>query len=129
MRTSSRPNRSSGLRIRGSSTNELGLGQIGEGSCRPAFVVDRVPPAGPPSPSSRGKNKVNKIRYPGSSDYLMAAVQNAEAVGPSRIKPSFSKAFTTCYKPPFGVHVWCPDCLTSYIVQVPKMVCFYEATF
>ena len=56
-------------------------------------------------------------------------MQNAEAVGPSRIEPAFGKAFATRYKPPFGVHVWCPDCLTSYIVQVPKMVCFFEAAF
>ena len=33
------------------------------------------------------------------------------------------------YRPLLGVQVWCPDLLTSYIVQVPKMVCFFEATF
>ena len=87
------------------------------------------PPTRPPSPFGKGKNKVNKIRYPGGSDYLRAAMQNAEAVGPNRIKTSFGKAFATRYRPPFGVHVWCPDCLTSYIVQVPKMVCFFEAAF
>ena len=116
MRTSSGHNRSYGLRIGGSSTNEPGLGQIGEGSGHQAFVVNRVSPTGPPSSSGKGKNKVNEIRYPGGSDYLRATVQNAEAVGPSRFKPSFGKAFATRYKPPFGVHVWCPDCLTSYIV-------------
>ena len=129
MRTSSGPNRSSGLRIGRSSTDEPGLGQIGEGSGCPAFVVVCVPPTGPPSPSGRGKNKVNEIRYPGGSDYLRAAVQNAKAVGSSWIELSFGKAFATRYRSPFGVHVWCPDCLTSYIVQVPKMVCFFEAAF
>ena len=102
MRTSSRPNRSSGLGIRGSSTDEPGLGQIGEGSGHPAFVVDRVPPTGPPSPSGRGKNKVSEIRYLSSSDYLRAAVQNAEVVGPSQIEPSFGKASATHYRPPLG---------------------------
>ena len=60
---------------------------------------------------------------------LRAVVQNAKAVGPSQIEPSFGKTFVACYRPPFGVHVWCPDFLTPYIVQVPKMVCFFEAAF
>ena len=125
MRTSFGPNRSSSLRIRESSTKEPDLGQIGEGSDCLALVVDRVPPAGPPSPSGKGKSKVSKIMYPGDSDYLRVVVQNVEAVGPSRIEPSFGKAFTTRYRPPYGVHVWCPDSLTSYILQVPKIVCFF----
>ena len=29
--------------------------------------------------------------------------------------------------PPSGVRIWCPDILTSYVVSVPKMVCFFEA--
>ena len=128
-RTSSRPNRSSGLGIGGSSTEEPDLRQTGEGSGHPALVVDRVPLARPPSSSSKGKSKVSEIRYPGGSDYLRAAMQNAKAVGPSQIEPSFRKAFATRYRPPFGVHVWCPDSLTSYIVQVSKIVCFFEAAF
>ena len=28
-----------------------------------------------------------------------------------------------------GVQVWCPDVLTTYVVQVPKMVCFFEVAF
>ena len=31
--------------------------------------------------------------------------------------------------PPFGVQVYSPDVLTSYVVQVPKMVCFFEVAF
>ena len=104
------------LRIGGSSTEEPDLGQTGEGSGHPAIVVDRVPLAGPPSLSGKGKSKVSEIRYPGGSDYLRFAVQNAEAVGPSRIEPFFGKTFAARYRPPFGVHVWCPDFLTSYIV-------------
>ena len=56
-------------------------------------------------------------------------MQNAEVVGPDRIEPSFGKTFATRYRPPFSVHVWCPDFFTSYLVQVPKMVCFFEAAF
>ena len=105
MRTSSRPNRSSGLRIGGSSAEEPDLGQTGEGSDRLALVVDRVPSTEPPSSSDKGKGKVSEIRYPGGSDYLRAAVKNVEVVGPCRIEPSFGKIFATRYKPPFGVHV------------------------
>ena len=129
MRTSSGPNRSSGLRIGESSTEESDLGQIGEGSGRPALVVDHDPLVGPLSSSGRGKSKVREIRYHGDSDYLRAVVQKAKTMGPSRIEPSFGKDFAAHYRPPFGVHVWCPDCLTSYIVQVPKLVCFFEAAF
>ena len=50
-------------------------------------------------------------------------------MGPSRVEPSFGHNFASRYRPPFGVRVWCLDFLTSYIVQVPKMVCFFEAAF
>ena len=129
MCTSFGPNCSFGMRRGGSCTEGPDLGQIGEGSGRPALVVDRVPPTRPPSQFGKGKSKVGEIKYPGGSDYLRATVQNAEAVGLSRIDPSFGKAFATRYRPPFGVYVWCPDSLTSYIVQVPKMVCFFEEAF
>ena len=100
MRTSSGPNCSSGMRIGGSSTEEPDLGQISEGFDSLAIVVDQVPLAGPPSPFGKGKSKDSEIRYPGSSDYLRAAMQNAEVVGPSRIEPFFGKTFAACYRPP-----------------------------
>ena len=53
----------------------------------------------------------------------------ADAMGPSRFEPSFAKIFATCYGPLSGVRIWCPDILTSYVVYVPKMVCFFEAAF
>ena len=53
----------------------------------------------------------------------------ANVVGPSRIEPSFAKIFSTRYGPPSGVRIWCPDILTSYVVFVPKMVYFFEASF
>ena len=129
MRTPLGLNRPLVLRIGGSSAEEPDLGQTGEGSSRPAIVVDWVTLTGPPSPFGKGKSKVSEIRYPSGSDYLRATVQNVEAVGPSQIEPFFGKTFVARYRPPFGVHVWCPDFLTSYIVQVPKMVCFFKAAF
>ena len=56
-------------------------------------------------------------------------MQNALAVGPSRIEPLYGATFARRYKPPFSVQVWSPDILTSYVVQVPKMVCFFEVAF
>ena len=129
MLTSSGPSPPSGLCIGGSSTKGSDLGQIGEGSGRPAIVADRVPLASPPSPHGKGKGKVSEIRYPGGSAYLRPAVQNAEAVGPSRVEPSFRHNFASRYRAPFGVRIWCPDFLNSYIFLVPKMVCFFEAAF
>ena len=50
-------------------------------------------------------------------------------MGPSRVKPLYGKIFAARYGPTFGVQVWCPDVLTTYVVQVPKMVCFFEVAF
>ena len=51
------------------------------------------------------------------------------AVGPSKVGPLYGATFSRRYKPPFGVRVWSPDILTSYVVPVPKMVCFFEVDF
>ena len=127
MRTSSGPNRSSGLRLGGRPNEEFESRRTGSGSGSLAVVVDRAPPADHPSPFDKGKGKVSEIRYPSGSEYLKAAVKYADAVGPSRVSPFMT--FITRYRPPLGVQVWCPDLLTSYIFQVPKMVCFFEAAF
>ena len=50
-------------------------------------------------------------------------------MGPSKVGPSYGATFSRCYRPPFGVRVWSPDVLTSYVVSVPKMVCFLEVAF
>ena len=81
-----------------------------------------------PSPG-KGKGKIDKIRYSYGSEYLRAAVRYADVVGPSRVEPSYAKTFATRYGPPPDVRIWCPDLLTSYVVPVPKMVCFFEAAF
>ena len=60
---------------------------------------------------------------------MRAAIQNDETMGPSRVKPLYGEIFAARYGPPFGIQVWCPDVLTTYVVQVPKMVCFFEVAF
>ena len=50
-------------------------------------------------------------------------------MGPSKVGPLYRATFSRCYRPPFGVRVWSPDVLTSYVVFVPKMVCFFEVAF
>ena len=56
-------------------------------------------------------------------------MQNALAVGPSKVGPLYGATFAKRYRPPFGVWVWSLDVLTSYVVPVPKMVCFFEVAF
>ena len=92
-------------------------------------MVHRVAPGEPPFPLGKGKGKISEIRYPSSSEYLRAAVQNVEVVGPIQVKPLYEEIFAARYRPPFWVQVWCPDVLTSYVVQVPKMVFFFEVAF
>ena len=53
----------------------------------------------------------------------------AEAVGSSWVEPSYVQTFSTRYGPPPSVQIWCPDLLTSYVVSVPKIVCFFEVAF
>ena len=117
------------LRIGGSSSEASCSRQTGSEFDHLAVVVHQVTSRGPPSPLGKGNDKVNEIRYPGDSEYLRAAIQNVEVVGPSRVEPSFWETFATQYRPLPGIHVWCPDVLTSYVVQVPKMVFFFEAAF
>ena len=50
-------------------------------------------------------------------------------MGPSKVGPSYGATFARRYRPPFGVRVWSLDVLTSYVVSVPKMVCFFEVAF
>ena len=129
MRSSSGPNRSSGLCIGGRPAEESELGRTGGGSSSLAIVVDRAPLTDHPSPSGKGKGKISEIGYPNGSEYLKVVVKYADVVGPSRVEPLYEKTFVTRYRPPLGVQVWYPDLLTSYIVQGPKMVCFFEAAF
>ena len=123
------PGHSSALHIGGDSSAESGSERMGGESNRLAMVVLRDALGEPPSPLGKGKDKIDEIKYPMGSEYLKSAVQNAQAVGPSRVEPLIGEVFARRYRPPFGVQVWSPDVLTSYVVQVPKMVCFFEVAF
>ena len=97
------PGRSSTLRIGGDPSAESGFGQTSGESNRSAEVAHRDAPGEPPSPLGKGKGKIDEIKYPGGSEYLRSAIQNALAVGPSRIEPLFGEVFARRYRPPFGV--------------------------
>ena len=94
-----------------------------------AMVVHRVAPRELPFPLGKGKGKINEIRYPSDSEYLRTAIQNPEAMAPSRVEPLYDEIFMARYGPPFRIQVWCPNVMTAYVVQVPKMVCFFEVAF
>ena len=93
------------------------------------MVALRDPPGEPPLPLGKGKGRIDEIKYPVGSEYLKSVVQNALAIGPSRVGPLYGETFARHYRPPFGVQVWSPEIFTSYVVQVPKMVCFFEVAF
>ena len=123
------PGHTSVLRIGSNPAKASSSGQTGGESDSLAVVVHRVAPGEPPFSLNKGKGKINEIRYPSSSEYLRASIQNIEVVGPSRVEPLYGEIFVARYGPLFGIQVWCPDVLTTYIVQVPKMVCFFEVAF
>ena len=123
------PGRSSSLRIGGDSSAVSDLGRTIDEFDRLAVVALRDAPGEPPLPLGKGKGRIDEIKYPYGSEYLKSAVQNALAMGPSRIEPLYGEIFVRRYRPPFGVQVWSPDVLTSYVDQVPKMVCFFEVAF
>ena len=118
-----------GLRVEGRLVDKSVSGQNGDELGGPIAVVVEVLPVGYLPLPGKGKGKINEIRYSGGSEYLRAVVRYADAVGPSRVEPSFAKFFATRYGPLFGFRIWCPDILTSYVVFVPTMVCFFEAAF
>ena len=123
------PGRSSSLRIEGDSSAAAGFGRTGGASDRSTGVDLRDAPGVPPFPLDKGKGRVDQIKYHGGSEYIQSSVQHALAVGPSKVGPLYGARFASRYRPPFGVQVWSPDVLTSYVVSVPKMVCFFEVAF
>ena len=123
------PGRSPSLRIGGDSSVVSDSRQASGASDRLDGVAFRDALGEPPLPLDKGKGRIDEIKYPMGSKYLKSAVQNALAVGPSRVEPLYGETFAKRYKPPFGVQVWSPEILTSYMVQVPKMVCFFEVAF
>ena len=123
------PGCSSSLRIGGDSSAVAGSGRTGGASDHSTGVDLRDAPGAPPFHLDKGKGRVDQIKYPGGSEYLKSAVQNALAVGPSKVGLLYGATFFKRYRPPLGVRVWSPDVLTSYVVSVPKMVCFFEVAF
>ena len=123
------PGRSSSLRIGGDSSAVFGSRRTDGASDYLNGVVLRNAPGEPLFPLDKGKGRIKEIKYPWGSEYLKSVVQNALAVGPSKIEPLYGATFARRYRPPFGVQVWSLDILTSYVVQVPKMVCFFEVAF
>ena len=97
---------------------------MGGGSGGLPSAAVRAPLVGHPPLPSKGKERISEIRYPTESEYLRAVVRCSDATGPSQVDPSYAKFFATRYRPSVGIHIWCPDFLTSYVVHVPKMVCF-----
>ena len=123
------PSRSSSLHIGGDSSTIVGSGRAGGVSNSSAGVELRDVSRAPPFPLDKGKGRIDLIKYPGGSEYLNSVVQDALIMGPSKVGPSYGATFAKRYQPPFGVRVWSPDILTSYVVSVPKMICFFEVAF
>ena len=68
----------------------------------------RYAPGEPPFPLNNGKGRIDLIKYLRESEYLRSAVQNALAMGPSKVGPLYGTIFARRYRPPFGVRVWSP---------------------
>ena len=123
------PGRSSILCIGSNPAEESSSGWTNGGYDNLAVVVHQATPGECPFPLDKDKGKLNEIQLPSGSEYSRVAIQNAEVVGPIRVEPSYGEIFTARYGPLFGVQVWCLDVLTTYVVEVRKMVCFFEVAF
>ena len=122
--------RSTGLHIGGRPAERAESERVGGGYGGLPSAAARAPLVGHPPLLGKGKERISEIMYPTRSEYLRVAVRCSEAVGPSRVEPSYAEIFATRYRPlVVGVHVWRPDFLTSYVVHVLKMACFFEAAF
>ena len=78
------------LRIEGKLAEESESGRTGDGLGSPSVVVVGVLPVGYLPPPGNGKGKIREITYPCGSEYLRVAMRYADAVGPSRIEPSYA---------------------------------------
>ena len=123
------PGRSSSLLIRGDSSAVACSGWTSGASDHSDGVELRDVLRAPPLPLGKSKGRVDLIKYPRGSEYLKSAVQHALVVGPSKVGPLYRATYARRYRPPFGVRVWSPDVLTSYVVYIPKMVCLFEVAF
>ena len=97
------PGRSFALRIGSNPAEAFSSGRTDRGYYNLAKVVHRAALRERPFQLDKGKGKLYEIRLPIGSEYLRAAIQNAEVVGPSRVEPSYGEIFASRYGPPFGV--------------------------
>ena len=81
------PGSSSSLHIGGDSSVAAGSGWTGGASDRSARVDLRDAPGEPLFPLNKGKERIDEIKYPEGIEYLKSVVQNALAVGPSKVGP------------------------------------------
>ena len=91
------------MRIGSDPAKASSSGRADWGNDNLAVVVHRAAPGEPPFPLDKGNDKINEIWYPNGFEYLRAAIQNAEAVGPSRVEPLYGEIFTARYGPSFRV--------------------------
>ena len=99
------PGRSSSLRIGGDSSAVVGSGQTGGAFDRSARVDLRDALGEAHFPLNKGKGRIDQIKYLGGSEYLRSAVQNVQAVGPSKVGPLYGATFARRCRPPFSVRV------------------------
>ena len=97
------PSRSSSLCIGGDSSVVSNSGRTSGASDHLVGVAFRDVLGEPPLPLDKGKGIIDEIKYPVGSEYLKSAVQNALAVGPSRVEPLYGETFARRYRPPFSV--------------------------
>ena len=94
--------RSSVLRIRSNPAEASSSGRTNGGNDDLAVVVHRADPRESPLPLDKGKGKINEIQNPSGSEYLRAAIQNAEAVGPNRVEPLYGDLYSPVWAPVWG---------------------------
>ena len=129
MCTSFGSSRSVGLHIGGRPVEGSKSEQVGGGSGGLPVAAVKAPLVGHLPLLGKGKERIREIKYPTGLEFLRAAMRCSDVVGPSQVEPSYAEIFATRYRPPVGIRVWHPDFLTSFVVHVPKMVCFFEAAF
>ena len=85
------PGRSSSLRIGGDSSIVSYSGRTSGAFDRLVGVAFRDVPGEPHLPFDKDKGRIDEIKYPVGSEYLKSAVQNALAVGPSKVGPLYGE--------------------------------------
>ena len=105
MRAFSRSSRSTGLHIGSRLAEGSESERVGGGSSGFPVAAVKAPLVGPPPLPGKGKEVICEIRYPTGSEYLRAAVRCLDAVGHSRVEPSYEEIFVTRYRPPVSIHV------------------------